>query len=316
MRHAGIWASLPMKPIRHSFLILLASLLVLASACTSAAGTAGPTPFPMEQFPTVVAETAQAAMATNASNTQNAPSTATSTPTETSIPPTSTSTPTATPAPSAPISQIQIYSPGPMSKVTSPIQLRMQVVSGGSQLVQIELQGEDGRLLARTLERIKSFPGGVYVTLRIPFEILTAAEVGRITVSTKDGYGRLQSLSTVHVLLLSVGPEEINPAGDLSERVVLYQPGAKDTPSGGVLYIEGRYLPFNDNPVILELQDEEGNTVGLRVLGFPGVDEQTLSTTIPYKISAPTEARLILRQDDDHMAGQVYLFSREITINP
>ncbi len=92
-----------------------------------------------------------------------------------------------------------------MSKVTSPVKLRMQIVSGSSELVQVDLQGEDGRLLARKLERVPSWPGGYYVSLKLPFEIRAAAEVGRITISTKDDAGRLQSQLAMRVLLLSVG---------------------------------------------------------------------------------------------------------------
>jgi hypothetical protein len=204
-----------------------------------------------------------------------------------------------------------------MSKITSPLNLRMQVVSGASELVQIDLQGEDGRLLARNLERAKSWPAGYIVSLKIPFEIRAAAEVGRITISTKDGEGRIQSLLAMRVLLLSVGSDEITPEGDPSERVVFYSPPAKDAvASDGVVNVEGRFLPFNDQPVVLELLDPEGKAVGLRVLDFIGTGEQIFSTTVPYKVSTPTLSRLVLRQDDDRLEGQIYIYSQEILLNP
>jgi len=204
-----------------------------------------------------------------------------------------------------------------MSKVTSPLNLRLQVVAGASELVQIDLQGEDGRLLARNLERAKVWPAGYIVSLEIPFEIQAAAEVGRITVSTKDGVGRVQALMAMRVLLLAVGKDENNPVGDLSERVVFYTPERKDAvASDGEVKVEGRFFPFNDQPVVLELLDPEGKTVGLRVLDFIGTDEQIFSTTIPYKVTEPTLARLVLRQDDDRLDGQVYIYSQEILLEP
>jgi hypothetical protein len=204
-----------------------------------------------------------------------------------------------------------------MSKVISPITLRMQVVSGGSELVQVDLQGEDGRLLARKLERVKSWPGGYYVSLTIPFEVQTAAEVGRITISTKDGFGRPQAQLGMRVLLLSVGSDEITPEGDSSEHAVFYTPPRDDAvASGGVVKVDGRFLPYNDEQVILELLDLEGKTVGLRVLDFDGTDEQLFETTIPYKITEATQARLVLRQEDDRLEGLIYLYSQEITLNP
>lgn len=259
-------------------------------------------------------------MATNLAGTPSQVASVTLTP---SLTPTSTETltpaptDTLTPSPSAPKSQIRIETPGPMSKVTSPVGLRMQIVSGSSELVQVDLQGEDGRLLARTLERVPSWPGGYYVSLKLPFEIRAAAEVGRITISTKDEAGRVQSQLAMRVLLLSIGENEITPEGDPSERAVFYEPPRKDAAANeGVVNIDGRFLPFNDQPVILELLDPEGKTLGLRVLDFNGTGEQLFTTTIPYKVSEPTPARLVLKQDDERLDGLVYLYSQEILLNP
>ena len=309
-----------MNRIKLLHIFLLASTLGLLSGCVLPGVDPVPTPFPPEYFPTVVVQTAQAAMATNLASTPSATPTETLTPTLTPTPtdtPTPIPTDTSTPSPSAPVAQIQIQSPGPMSKITSPLNLRMQVVAGSSELVQIDLQGEDGRLLARNLERVKSWPAGYIVSLKIPFEVRAAAEVGRITISTKDDVGRIQAQLGMRVLLLSVGSEEITPEGDPSERAVFYSPPAKDAVAlDGVVNVEGRFLPFNDQPVVLELLDLEGKTVGLRVLDFIGTDEQIFSTTIPYKVSEPTQARLVLRQDDERLEGLIYLYSQDILLNP
>jgi len=299
---------------------LLASFLGLASACAPTAAANGPTPYPPEYFPTVVVLTGQAVMATNQAGTPSPIPIETLTPTIT-LAPTDTLTPaptnTLTPSPSAPPAQIRIEKPGPMSKVTSPISLRMQVVSGSSELVQIDLQGEDGRLLARNLERVPTWPGGYYVSLKIPFEIRAAAEVGLITISTKDESGQIQSQLGMRILLLSIGKDEITPEGDPSERAVFYEPLKKDgVAQEGVLNVDGRLLPFNDQPVILELIDSEGRTLGLRVLDFDGTGEQLFTTTIPYKVSEPTLARLFLRQEDDRLDGYIYIYSQEVTLNP
>jgi hypothetical protein len=309
-----------MKHIPLFHILLIASLLGLLPACAPAAASNGPTPFPPEYFPTVVALTGQAAMATNLAGTPSVIPTKTLTP---SIPPTPTDTltpaptDTLTPSPSAPSSQIRIQLPGPMSKVTSPISLRMQIVSGSSELVQVDLQGEDGRLLARKLERVPSWPGGYYVSLKLPFEIRAAAEVGRITISTKDDAGRVQSQLAMRVLLLSIGADEITPEGEPSERAVFYEPLRRNAVAeDGVVDIKGRFLPFNDQPVILELLNQEGRVLGLRVLDFTGMGEQLFSTTIPYKVSEPSLARLVLRQEDERLDGLIYVYSQEILLNP
>jgi len=309
-----------MKTIIPLYFSLIATLLGFLSGCVLPGANSAPTAYPAEYFPTVVVMTGRAAMATNLALTPSATPTETLTPTLT---PTLTDTPTPvltdtpTASPSAPVAQIRIQVPGPMSKVTSPLSFRMQIISGRSELVQIDLQGEDGRLLARNLERVKRWPGGYVVSLKIPFEIHAVAEVGRITISTKDEFARVQAQMGMRVLLLSVGEGEITPEGEPAERAVFYSPPKKDAVAdGGVVNVEGRFLPYNDLQVVLELIDPVGTVVGLRVLDFIGTEEQLFSTTVPYKVFEPVQARLVLRQDDDRLDGTIYLYSQEITLNP
>jgi len=306
-----------MKTKQLFFRLLFAtSLLGLLSACVGQSTESLPTPYPAEYLPTVIALTANSAMNTMLAETQNVPPTVTSTPTETPIPPTPLPTNTPTPSPLPPGAQIRILMPGPMSKVTSPLILRMEIVAGGSDLVQVDLFGEDGRLLARTLERVPSRPSGVYVSMKIPFEVRLAGELARLTVSTKDEQGRMQSVSSVHLLLLSIGEDENAPVSDFSERLVIYQPEPEVQAVGGELLVEGRFQPFNEQQVILELVGEDGKVLGERILRFEGLASQLFSTTLPYKIEDITNARLVIRQDDDRIEGLFYLYSQEIILNP
>jgi len=303
-------------------LLLLASLLGLLAGCASPASPPVPTTFPPEYLPTVVALTAEAiaqAVSDSATATQLA-SRPTEFPTQTPAPTlTFTPAPTFTPT-SIPLHKsaaIEIQAPGPMSKVVSPINLRMNILAGDSGRVQIDLYGEDGRLLARTLKRnVPTSNNGLLQTARITFEIPTAAEVGRITISTFDDEGRIQSLNSVRVLLLSSGVNEITPAGNPSEPVGVVEPVLEEPVSGGVLTVRGDVWPFNLQPVILELIDPEGNSIGLRILTVETINPQLFETTIPYKVSEPTVARLTLRQDDDRMPGLFYVYSQEVLLNP
>jgi hypothetical protein len=204
-----------------------------------------------------------------------------------------------------------------MSKVVSPINLRMNIQAGASNRVQIDLFGEDGRLLSRTLKRnVPTSNRGILQTAKITFEIPGAAEVGRVTVSTFDKEGRIQSLNSVRVLLLSSGVNEISPAGNPSEPVGVVEPVGEEPVSGGVLTVRGDVWPFNLQPVILELIDPEGKSLGLRILSITTIQPQLFETTIPYKVSGPTPARLTIRQDDDRMPGLFYVYSQEVWLNP
>ncbi len=298
-------------------LLLLASLLGLLAGCASPA-SAVPTPYPPEYLPTVIALTAQAA--SDSATATFVASIPTESPTDLPEPtltftPAPTHTPTAIPGHR--LAAIQIQAPGPMSKVVSPINLRMTIVAGGSGRVQIDLYGEDGRLLARILKRnVPTSRDGILQTARIDFEIPGAAEVGRITVSTYDKEGRIQSLNSVRVLLLSSGVNEINPAGNPAEPVGVVEPVVEDSVSGGVLTVRGDVWPFNLQPVILELIDPDGKSIGLRILAVETLNPQKFDTTIPYKITEPTVARLTIRQDDDRLPGWFYVYSQEVLLEP
>jgi hypothetical protein len=300
--------------------LITASLIGLLASCSSLASptqSPAPTPYPPEYLPTVIALTADAA---NFSATETAiaamPVTLPTDTPEPTVSPTSQATFTATTIPGHEPAAIEIQSPGPMSKVVSPITLRMNIVSGESEKVQIDLYGEDGRLLSRTLKKIPGSGKGVDQQIKIPFEIRTAAEVARLTISTTDKAGRVQALNSVRLLLLSSGMNEITTAGDPSEPVRVFSPGPEESAVDGILKIRGDVWPFSLNPVIFELLGPDGKSLGLRILTVDHMNPQLFDTTIPYKVSEPTLARLTIRQDDDRMDGLFYLYSQEVMLNP
>lgn len=297
--------------------LLLTALPGFLAACAAPTASPVPTAYPPDYLPTVIVLTAEAA---NVLGTEVAlaltPSVVPSRTPRPTLSPTPQPTFTQTTIPGHDPAAIQIFAPGPMSKVISPITLRMNIVAGESEKVQIDLYGEDGRLLTRNVKRVPTSGKGVLQQIKIPFEIRAAAEVGRITVSTTDKAGRVQSLNSVRVLLLSSGSNEINPAGNPSEPVGVFSPDAEESVLGGVLNIRGDVWPFNLNPVILELIGEDGRSLGLRILNLDQLNPQLFETTIPYKVSEPTLARLTIRQDDDRIDGLFYVYSREVLLNP
>lgn len=296
---------------------LVAFLLGFFAGCAPPASSPVPTPFPPDYLPTVIALTADAA---NIAATETVIAL---TPTQ---PPTNTPRPMLRSTPMATFTQttipghepaaIQIFAPGPMSKVTSPITLRMKIVSGESEKIQIDLYGEDGRLLTRIPKQLRTSHDGVDQTIRVPFETRAAAELGRITVSTEDKAGRTQALNSVRLLLLSSGNNEINPPGNPSEPVGVFSPRSEESASGGVLNVRGDVWPFNLQPVILELVNPNGQSIGLRIITVEDIHPQLFETTIPYAITEPTNARLLIRQDDDRIDGLFYVYSQEVLLNP
>ncbi len=203
----------------------------------------------------------------------------------------------------------------------------MLLVSGESELVQIDLLGEDGRKLSSKLERVRRQPLGVYRTLKIPFEFRAAAELGWLQVNTKDDQGRMQALNSLRVLLMTTGSNEINPPGNIIyERVVLETPRENQDASGGILDVSGRIWPMNTQPVFLDLVDSDGRVLATRVLTLDGLDPQYFETTIPYKTPQSSSlvtatpvleiARLTIRQDDPELNIPIYVYTRLVHLRP
>ncbi len=219
----------------------------------------------------------------------------------------------------APPAAIQIHAPGPMSSVRSPIRLRGYLLPGFKNRVHIELVGEDGRLLARRLMYAYTSQRFAYFAIEIPFEIKGISQLARLQVSTEDESGRISALAGVRLLLLSSGYEDINPAGDLKERCILFSPAPGEVIGGGTVSISGYARPMDDLPLIVELIGAQGQALASRLvsLGNPNAEGYSPFTAeLPYSIAEPVSVRLTVRQPDGRIGGTMYLYSQEIILTP
>ncbi|MBT3321833.1 MAG: hypothetical protein HN392_06070 [Anaerolineae bacterium] len=299
------------KSVRFFNLIFI---LFFLAGCKNT-GALPPTPFPDGYLPTVVALTA-AALPSPTLATQAPTATLTSTSTPSPIP-SITSTLPPTSAPSLPLPAVRILSPGEMSKVISPIVLKSYIRPGADGKITVELLGEDGRLLARDIfYQYTIFTEGTYVKLEIPFETRAAAEIGRLQISTEDDLGRPLEIFSTRLLLLSIGKDDLNRGNNAYPRAVFFYPKAEAEISDGILPVIGEMQAYNDTPVIIELLDEDGKTLGLRTLSLPAGIREKFETTIEYKVSEPVSARLVIRQADKGFEGRVYLHSQIVILNP
>ena len=298
--------------------LLIAAIPGILAGCALPATTSAPTPYPANYIPTLVYLTAESINAATAF----APIPPTEMATATITPVPSMRVPTTAPAagPGVPLAAIQVKEPGPMSRVVSPLEVQMLAIAGDSRKIEVDLFGEDGRLLGRTLKAVAGSPAGDSLSVEIRFETRAAGENGFVQVSTrgtKYAQSMPQSLVTVPILLRSAGASQINPAGNtIYDRVTLDRLPPESTVSGGVFAVEGEMMPYNRQQVILELISDEGRILCQRLLPFSGSDWQPFSTTVPYKVRAPTRARLYIHQAHDVLDGQAYIFSQEITLNP
>ena len=125
----------------------------------------------------------------------------------------------------------------------------------------------------------------------LSFNINTIGELGRLTLTTQDEYGRVNAVNSVHLLLLAEGTSIINQPGDLRERCVIIQPAAGQPLSGGVLTVVGKMRPFNNLPLTLELVNRDGNVIGTQTVAVsitPNNDGVPFRVDIRYSISQAT----------------------------
>ena len=157
-----------MRFLRIFSIVLLAGLI---SGCAGMLASGFPTPLPTEYLPTVIALTLQAGESNHVSSGSSISAAEPGTPQpknlgDTQIPPSTTTPapelptptpyqitlpppPTETPLPDIPVGFVQIYKPGDLSRVVSPLHVSSYLRTTGVNLVRIELFGEDGRLLVR-----------------------------------------------------------------------------------------------------------------------------------------------------------------------
>ena len=231
--------------------------------------------------------------------------------------PTLTATPV--PQPASDSGAIQFLSPGPLSKLVSPFWVNGYAVPGHNNKGTLELYGEDGRLLDSELLQLNTPYKWAIFAWQLSFKFNSVGELGRLTLSTKDEFDRVNSLNSVHLLLLSEGPTIINPPGNLRERCVIEAPAAGQPISGGILSVSGKMLPYNNLPLTVELVSRDGNIVGTQeaAISTPAeVDFVDFRVDIQYKISGAMWGLLRVSQPDDRIGGLMYLYSQEVFLNP
>ncbi len=248
------------------------------------------------------------------------PAPATEAPTIAITPATALPTITPTPQPGYSFARIRFLEPGPASKIVSPLNLQMIAIIGKSETIQIDLFGEDGRVLFTQITQLNYYPEGTYQSFKIPFEIRAAAEKGILQISTRDKNGQLEALNTLDVFLLSAGVDQNNPPGNIIyERVALTSPPVKDaSASGGIVNVSGTIWPFDepDHTLFLELSAPDGRVIGSRIVALNGTEPQSFSTTLIYKIKEPTTALITIKQMSAVLDTPVYVYTQSILLMP
>lgn len=193
---------------------------------------------------------------------------------------------------------------------------------GDDGLVLLDLIGEDGRTIARQRLDYSSFKDrSIGIAPVVEFTISGVAETARLVVSVEDKFGRKIALASTELVLISIGDNQVYPAGYQYAPYIIREPVQDQVIEGGVLHINGMARPVNLTPLIFELTNEQGQVIAADTLqaSLPGGDlsHTPFSMDLPYQVSTSTRVRLSIRQvSDDRIPGTVALWSIPLLLQP
>ncbi len=275
------------------------------------------------------------ASATVSSNNDSAPpassETISVTPSKTLVPsrtpyPTLTRRPTRTPSitttPKPPLAYYRINNLGPYSKVISPIIPESIISPGQNGRVYIDLIGEDGREISKEVINYYNYIGQHFgIAPEIEFKIDAVAETGRLVISSVDRYDRTMWLTSVDLILLQMGQNQITPPQDFTEPYLIKSPEEGETVQGGMLQVRGIARILNKNPLLFDCIDDQGNLIASGEVTIhassDGISHIPFEAYLPYQVTDATNVRLSIRQESaSRLPGTISLSSFEITLAP
>ena len=219
-----------------------------------------------------------------------------------------------------PIAEIQIISPGPKSRVTSPLVLRVMLKCGANGLTSIDLMDKKSNLLSRHLLRLDCASGELAdLSIPIYFDAPMEGIQGRLSVATQDQHARDLALASIEVTL-SQQIVDIKPPEDENAVFVITSPEPDSTIVGGEATVTGWIRPKNTNPIIFELITDTGSVIGIRQLLIPDDFADPyfpFDITLSYiTLSRTRDVRLTLRQRDTNITGTLWLGSMHLWADP
>jgi hypothetical protein len=212
-----------------------------------------------------------------------------------------------------------------MSKIASPLELvaNLHTYPSGSYHVEIWAEplqsGGEARLLYREVIRIISNPVPfLYLDPDIPFELSRVSEFGQLRLSVLDLYGRLASVNSVDLILLSMGDSDITPEGYQTESIVIREPTPNHLIQGGKVIVSGEVHP-SESSLLAELVTYDGVKVGYaNYFVTPDLNGGYVPFTfeVPYTVATPTWVRLQISENGVRIPGVEHLSSVEVLLSP
>jgi len=330
---------------RYRFALLLCFSVLVAAGCSVLPAGRLPTAIPEDFLPTVVEMTAQALID---QGLVTPPPTATIDPDAVTPSPTITETPTITPTPldsptptlnfvvstpeparvpnPLPQAEIQIISPGRLSRVLSPFRLHLYLVPPRNDreedmVYQISLYGENGRLIQReTITRSPEESRKPHLILELDYQITGGAESARLEISSVDASNRVTAVKTTDIILLAEGIEEIKSILNLYPDMIIQQPIPSTLIQGAGLTVKGLTRIAPDDELLVECVNRDGGQIGS---GLIEVDQADLGNgyryfegEVSFQVGYSSWIRVQVIARDGKFSGIQALSSVELLVSP
>lgn len=215
---------------------------------------------------------------------------------------------------------ILILSPGPGSRLTSPIHLQGTSDPTFEQTLAVRLLAADGSPLASSSTTIQADAGqrGPF-EMDIPFSVAQTQQAFLQVFASSPRDGGVTHLASVGVQLAAGGSEDIHPAEPHAEQITIRQPRPGETISDGQLHVAGFGLAGFEQTLVIDVYDAEGNQLAERPvivkapdLGQPGPFEADLS----YTLAQAGPGRVVVRDVSPAFGGDTHLSSVEVRLQP
>ncbi|PKN86562.1 MAG: hypothetical protein CVU46_07410 [Chloroflexi bacterium HGW-Chloroflexi-8] len=231
-------------------------------------------------------------------------------------------TPSITPSPTPPLAFFRINNLGMYSKVISPVRPEAIVSPGEDGLIHVELIDETTKTIQKEVFDYSNYAGRHFgISPEIDFTLDSVSESARLIITSFDRYERIMWLTSVDLVLLSIGKNQITAPTDFTEPYIIRLPKENDEIQGGMLQVTGLARILNSNPIILECVDSQGKIITSTQIelhaSIEGMSHIPFSEFLPYQVSESTNVRLTIRQESNNrIPGTISLFSYEITLLP
>jgi len=232
--------------------------------------------------------------------------------------------PTITPTPpqvGLPPETLAILSPGPGSEVTSPLHVSGFGGPSFNQRVHFRLLGEDGRLVSQATTYLFSYPGnqGRFIAT-LPFRIDPVAEAARLEVSIDSlRDGQTSHVSTVSLVLLSAGSGHVFPALHGAEKLTVFTPRPNQLISGGKVTIEGAGWAESDLPLVAEVLDRQGVSLGRSEFQLTSDEPGELGTfriDVAFPVDRYQPGKVVVSELGAGIPGLAHLTAVDVMLEP